>query len=54
MKPELTLRTLVVAPWLVALLYAGPGVDTGLLALAILLVWAAPLVRDRRPGPRSR
>ncbi|MFC7535133.1 hypothetical protein [Actinoplanes sp. GCM10030250] len=48
MTPNLTMRTLILAPWLVALLFAGSGVRHGLLALVIILVWVAPLIRDRR------
>jgi hypothetical protein len=54
----LVVRTLFAAAWLGALVaHAEPGAGTGLLALAIALVWAAPLLRDRhRPagGPRRQ
>ncbi|WP_229070001.1 hypothetical protein [Actinoplanes sp. DH11] len=49
----MTYRTLILAPWLVALLaQADAHPRIGLLALAILLVWAAPLVRDRAVNGR--
>ncbi|MEV4350656.1 hypothetical protein AB0J83_39870 [Actinoplanes sp. NPDC049596] len=42
------LRTLILAPWLIVLLaHAGQGPQPLLLAAAIVLVWAVPLVRDR-------
>ncbi|WP_433796290.1 hypothetical protein [Actinoplanes sp. CA-252034] len=48
MRPELTVRTLILAMWLTALILAGAGALTVPLALAIILTWAAPMVRDRR------
>ncbi|MEU4564442.1 hypothetical protein AB0F72_39190 [Actinoplanes sp. NPDC023936] len=41
------MRTLIVATWIGALLYTGDGVPAATLAVALALVWAAPLLRDR-------
>ncbi|GIF15798.1 hypothetical protein [Actinoplanes teichomyceticus] len=49
-------RTTVLAAWLLALLLHAPsGPRTGLLTVAVVLVWAAPLVRDHlaHRQPRS-
>ena len=47
--PCLMLRTLVVAPWLLALLiHAEAGLIPVVLALALVSVWAVPLARDCR------
>jgi Co/Zn/Cd efflux system component len=50
MSISLLSRTTIVAAYLVALLLHGRA-DTvaGLLAVAIVAVWAAPLLRDGRP-----
>ncbi|WP_430790541.1 hypothetical protein [Actinoplanes sp. G11-F43] len=40
---------MILVLWLVALLAAGSGPRTALLAVALGLVWVAPLVRDRSP-----
>lgn len=48
MKPELALRTVILAAWLAALIvHADRDLRSGLLAVAITLLWTAPLVRDR-------
>lgn len=51
----LLLRTLVVAPWLLALLiHAKARLGPAVLALALVSVWAVPLARDCRRRGRTR
>lgn len=48
----LMLRTLVIAPWLLALLiHAEAGPTPVMIALALVSVWAVPLARDCRRRP---
>jgi hypothetical protein len=61
MSTAMLTRTAVVAAYLLALLINGRAdLRTGLLATAVVAVWAVPLLRDRRlrrtpvPEPRSR
>lgn len=48
MRANLTLRTVILAPWAGALVLTGAAPQTGPLLLAVGLVWAAPMLRDRR------
>jgi hypothetical protein len=51
MRPHFVPRTLIAVTWLAALLWhAGGTVVSVALALAIVLTWAAPLIRDRATG----
>ncbi|MEU8244006.1 hypothetical protein AB0C07_37610 [Actinoplanes missouriensis] len=50
MRLSQSMRTLIVATWIGALLYAGAGVRAGTLSVALALVWVAPLLRDRARG----
>jgi hypothetical protein len=48
MTPVVVLRTLIVGAWIAALLaHAEPGGHSALLTAALVLLWAAPLARDR-------
>ena len=54
MNVALIARTVVLVAWAASLLiHAGPGARTGALALAMALIWAAPLVRDELRARRS-
>jgi hypothetical protein len=54
MNVALIARTFVLVAWAATLLiHAGPGVRTGALALAMALIWAAPLVRDEVRSRRT-
>jgi hypothetical protein len=50
MSISLLSRTVVVAAYLLALLLHGRAdIVTGILAVAVVAVWATPLLRDVRP-----